>query len=80
MRAALNYNALTGSMTVIRRDSDDKGHIKADTMIVPVATLQRIGDADIDNLVHEAMTFPGREIRMPKFNSTAHRIGGGIKL
>jgi hypothetical protein len=68
-RAAMKYDARSGSMSVIRTID---GKI-ADTKVVSISVLLNIGDADICNLIEEARQFPGREIRMPLFTPILRR-------
>jgi hypothetical protein len=75
-RAALKYDSLSGSMTVLRADHLPNGKVEMDIRVVPIDALRRIGDADISTLIVEAMTFPGREIKMPLFRGGQHRSGG----
>ena len=60
MRAALRYDQMTGFMSVSRSSGVDN-----DFRVVPVDTLRRIGDADVDLFILEAMQYPGQTIRMP---------------
>jgi hypothetical protein len=75
-RAALKYDSLLGTMTVLRADHLPNGEVKRDIRVVPINTLRLIPDSDVQSVVTEAMTFPGREIKMPLFRGGQHRSGG----
>ena len=68
MTTSLCYNAMTSNMNVICLVGN-----KRVSKSVPLDTLRRVGDCDIDALIYEAMSFPGEVIHMPKFTRKAHR-------
>lgn len=75
-RASLKYDSMLGTMTVLRADHLPNGEIKLDERVVPIDTLRNMTDCDVRSKVDEAMSFPGREIKMPLFRGSQQRSGG----
>jgi hypothetical protein len=44
--------------------------------VVPIDFIRKIGDCDIDAVIDEARSFPGREIRMPSVQRSINMRGG----